>query len=264
MSVCVIIPMYGFNDMTRDCVSAVVENAGIDIDIIVVDDGSDTPYSDDRVRVIRLPVNSGFTNAVNQGILACSDTYKYIHILNNDTKPEQNFIKVLYDIMEKDSAIAVAGSVRIINYLGEKAFENYGADLIRGYQIVSRADLGLDEISVNWIPFCSVMISYSALRYLGLLDPTMRNHCSDLDYCLRARINKYKVVLSTKSKVNHAHEVTTKKHSIYPELDQKRLLQKISGALYAEIMTQLPLDCETDSWGMISFAVNKRGKDGIH
>jgi hypothetical protein len=48
--------------------------------------------------------------------------------------------KVLYDIMEKDSAIAVAGSVRIINYLGEKAFENYGADLIRGYQIVSRAD----------------------------------------------------------------------------------------------------------------------------
>ena len=46
--VCVIIPMYNFGDMTRDCVKSVEENAGIEHTILVVDDGSDKPYVDER------------------------------------------------------------------------------------------------------------------------------------------------------------------------------------------------------------------------
>lgn len=246
MDIAVLIPMYGLNDMTRECVGAVIENAGMECDIIVVDDGSKTPYQDDRVTVIRIEENSGFTNAVNRGIQNCGN-YKYIHLLNNDTLPEPNFLVELYNVMERDSRIAVASSVRVT---GDKE-EGYGADLIRGHQYYIRDAKA--PAPVIWVPFCSVMLSTSAIKYIGLLDPFMRNCCSDTDFCLRARIYGWKVYLVPASRVKHVIGVTMRHVKYMPDKDLNRFIQKISGVLYSDIMSQIPLDCERKIWGRIEF-----------
>jgi hypothetical protein len=268
--VCVIIPMYGFNEITDKCLSLVLENAGMDIDVLIVDDGSEIPYAANptnsyRVKVLRLDKNSGYTNAMNQGILWCADRYKYILTLNNDTEPLPDFIKILYDVMEKDPSIGIACSVRRCVLDGKELNENWGTDLLRGYQLFSEEDLDSNDgrgiIDCVWIPICSALISLKLIREIGLLDKRMINHCSDNDYCVRAKMAGYRVVLVSKSKVIHHHATTTKKHNINADRDQRVLIEKMAGVQYQQLFTSMPLDYENDTWGRLEFSYYTKKDD---
>lgn len=251
--------MYGKEEYTRQCVNLVLENAWTDCDILVVDDGSPKKYEDDRVIHLRLPENTGYTNATNQGILWAGERYEYVHLLNNDTEPYPDFLKVLQDEMEKDKQVAIASSVRLHPKNDSYQVELYGIDLIRGYQAVTRLDTLKDEvIQCNWVPLCSALIRTSVIREIGLLDKHMRTHSSDLDYCLRVKMADYKIVVVTDSRVIHHHEVTTKAHGISPEKDQRVLLEKLAGMQYAQFMSRIPLDAEQNTYGRINFEVYKK------
>lgn len=262
--VCVVIPMYGQADYTRKCVELTLQNAGIkfngiDNHILVVDDGSAEPfkYNDERVLVLRLEKNSGYTNAQNQGILWCGDRYDYIHCLNNDTEPHPDFIKRLLVEMELDESIAIASSVRI--YPKENIVELYGLDLIRGYQCVTKLENLKDEvIECNWVPLCSSLVRTSVIRELGVLNKQMKNHSSDLEYCLRVKQAHYKIVVVTRSQVIHHHEVTTSTNKITPEKDQRVLLEILAGLPYQQFMNVMPLDAQQNTYGKITFEVYQK------
>ena len=84
--ICVISPMFGFGEVTRKCIDMTFQNAGVEVDILVVDDGSPEPFivpENSRFQALMLKNNSGFTTAVNQGILWCGDRYDYLHLLTN-------------------------------------------------------------------------------------------------------------------------------------------------------------------------------------
>lgn len=261
--ICVIIPMYGKEDYTNRCVELTLQNAGVACEIVVVDDGSPVPYrhDDNRVFVHRLEQNSGFTNACNQGILwAQKRDYEYVHLLNNDTEPRKDFIKLLLEVLQTDPEVGIASSVRFNPQTdGGMLVELYGLDLIRGYQAVTLPkDLKEEIIQCNWVPTCSSLVRMSMIRYLGLLDKRMRTHSSDLDYCLRAKINGFNIVVVTASQVLHHHEVTTKAHGITPEKDQMVLLEKLAGFHYAQFMKKIPLDCEGKMYGKLDFTVYQK------
>jgi|GEM_PF-4598239 len=256
--VCVVVPMYGQEEYTRKCIELTYKNAGIDVDILVVDDGSPEVFRNDNVTVIRLHPNSGFTNATNQGILWAQERgYEFVHLLNNDTEPYPDFIKLLLDEMEKDSNIAIASSVRL--YPPQGLVELYGLDLLRGYQAVTKIEnLTGDVIECNWVPICSSLVRMDAIRYLGLLDKRMRTHSSDLDFCIRAKIHGYKIIVVVASRVIHHHEVTTKANKITPEKDQMVLLEKLAGLHYAEFMKKIPLDGENKTYGKLDFTIYQK------
>lgn len=255
--VCVVIPMYNHAEMTKRCVEMTLENAGMSVEIVVVDDGSTEPFvfNHNRVFVHRLLVNGGFTHATNQGILWCGDKYDYIHLLNNDTEPKPNFIKFLYDVMENDSLIGITSSARILNTTEDNKLELMGADLIRGYQHMGHEDMELpDIIHTHWVPLCSAMLRHKMVREIGLLDKHMRTWSSDNDYCFRANFADWNTTLVPKSRVYHIHQVTTgmaTKEGI--SKDQQALLQKLAGLKYAELMKTIPLDCESTLYGKITF-----------
>jgi len=267
--ICVIIPMYGKAEYTRNCIEFTLRNAGIEFNgidnhILVVDDGSPEPFEfkDERVLVLRLPENTGFTNAVNEGILWAGERYDYVHLLNNDTEPEPDFIKILLDLMEANPVIGIAGSARILDTETQHKIELYGADLIRGYQLCTDGNINEEVIYTYWIPLCSALIRFEMIRYIGLLDRRMKIWCSDNDYCIRANFNGYNVALAVKSKVKHKHAVTTdsiqrqRKHT--PEDDQRILIEKMAGMQYAELMTKMPLDADQKTYGKIEFTVYQR------
>jgi GT2 family glycosyltransferase len=254
--------MYGKEELTNKCVKMVAENYGTGevIEILVVDDGSEKPYENNLVNVLRLDENKGFTNAVNQGILWCRDRFDYIHLLNNDTEPQPNFLKELVDVMEANPVIGIAGSIRILETDTPHKIELYGADLIRGYQQMCADASGLpDIIYTHWIPLCSALIRMETIRYIGLLDRRMKIWCSDNDYCIRSNFGGYNVALVPKSVVKHIHQATTNtvqsKYSV--EADQRVLIEKMAGMQYAELMKQLPLDAEQKTYGKITFEVTK-------
>lgn len=252
--------MFGQEKYTTKCIELTKKNAGMPVDILVVDDGSPTPYTHDEVKIIRLEKNSGYTNATNQGIIyALKQGYKYVHLLNNDTEPYENFIKPLHTLMESNEQIGIASSVRIHKKPDAEYVELFGIDLIRGYQSVTKLQDLKDEImECNWVPVCSSLVRLDMIQYLGLLNKRMRNHSSDLEYCLRVKIHGWKIFVVPQSKVLHYHEVTTSKHNLRPDNDQRILLEVLSGLYYAGFMKVMPLDCEQNTFGKLTFEVYQK------
>lgn len=259
--VCVIIPMYNHNEMTAKCVEATLANAGLGVDVLVVDDGSREPfrYEHNRVFVHRLDKNSGYTNATNQGILWCKDRYEYLHLQNNDIEPEPDYIKKLVDVMEADSAIGIASSARILPHHEPHNLELYGVDLIRGYQQMVSPTIEDQVIHTVWVPLCSAIVRHELIRYIGILDRRMIMWASDNDYCIRCNFAGWNVSVVTGSRVVHRHNVTTgKPNEDGVRRDQLVLLSKIANEAYAELMKTLPLDMESKTYGSIEFKAYKK------
>jgi GT2 family glycosyltransferase len=253
----IIIPMYGEGDYTKKCIDFCIKHAGIVHDILVVDDGSPEPFEDNRVEILRIEKNGGYTPSVNQGILYAQKLmYKYVLLLNNDTEPEQDFLKLLVEEAELKEENGVICPARLYPN-GE--VELHGADLVRGYQhTTKRETLPKDSFECVWIPFACVLLKMSMIREIGLLDKDMKMYCTDNEYCLRARFAGYKTVLVPQSMVFHHHSVTCLKHNILPEEDQRKWIEKISGYQYAKVMQEMPLDAEKKTYGMLSFDVVTR------
>lgn len=258
--ICVIIPMYGKGEYTRKCVDLVVKNAGVShYSILVVDDGSPDKYIDERVIVLPLEKNTGYTNATNQGILWAGEQFDYVLLLNNDTEAYPNFLQELLDVMEENKEIAIASSVRLHPKGDSFDVELHGIDLLRGFQAVTTLPhLVSDQIECNWVPLCSALIRMDVFREIGILDKRMKTHSSDLDFCLRVKMAGYKIVVVPSSKVIHHHEVTTKEHGITPEKDQMVLLEKLAGLQYAQLMKVIPLDYEGKTYGKLDFTIYKK------
>lgn len=259
----VVIPMYGKEEYTNACVEAVTMNygTGYPIEILVVDDGSKIPYANPKINILRLPENTGFTNAANQGILWGRDRFDYILLLNNDTLPHPGFLKELVEVAEADPLIGIAASVRFHPKKEGQPYELCGADLIRGYQHFTdkkTIDNAPRIIEANWIPLCSGLLKMEMIREVGLLDKRYRNHCSDSSYCLEVKIRGWKVILATASIVTHHLSVTTRANDIKVEGDQRIFLERLAGLDYQKIMASMPLDGESKTWGRLSFEVYKK------
>ncbi len=260
-NVAVIIPMYGKAEYTDKCVEMTSLNYGTGepIEILVVDDGSPEPYVNHKVNVLRLDENSGFTNAVNQGILWCQDRFDYILLLNNDTEPEPEFLKVLVDVLEANPKIGIAASVRRHKDREPQCIELCGSDLIRGFQyFTDEKSLPDMPIPCNWVPLCSGLLRMSMIREIGLLDKRYRNHCSDSSYCLYAKTRGWDVVIDPRSIVLHHLSVTTTANNVLVDEDQKKFLEVLAGLEYQKLMAAMPLDGEAGTWGRLTFEVYKK------
>lgn len=260
----VIIPMYGQSNYTKKCIEMVQLNAGCEHDILVVDDGSKEPFTSlmdpmYRVEVLRLRENTGFTNAVNKGILwAQKKGYDAVLLLNNDTEGEQDFLKLLVDNMESSQDIGINGSVRIHPKKKHERLALCGSDLIRGFQYFSKDDIPVAPFDCNIIPFASVLLRMDMIREIGLLDKRYKNHCSDTAYSVKAKMNGWRVVMVPESRVIHHLSVTTIANNVLVDDDQKIWIEELAGLRYAELMASMPLDGEAKTYGRLTFEVFKK------
>lgn len=273
-NICIVIPMFGKPELTDRCIEFCNENAGVPHDIIVVDDCSGEPYVVDKEKllpdqewthglsVLRLPENQGFTGAANAGILWCGDRYAYIHLMNNDTEARENFLKILYDVLEKEAGIGIAGSARIVQHEDKNVYELVAADLVSGFHtfVDEAGHKKLPElIHAHWFPLCSAMIRHELIREIGLLDKRMRMWCSDNDFCVRANFAGWNTTLVPASVVYHIHQATTGKvlGSKVKE-DQDILMRKIMNVDYAVLCDKMPLDSGSKTWGKVDFKVYRK------
>ena len=260
MKTLVVIPMYGQEDYTNRCIEFTRMNAGINHDILVVDDGSKKPYKNDddygAIKVLRINKNSGFTNAVNQGILyAQRQNYDAVLLLNNDTEPEPNFLKELVSAMD-DKEVGIACSIRRHTNRPVECMELCGSDLIRGYQyFTDESKLPNHPVDCNWVALCCGLIRMDMIREIGLFDKRMINHCSDTQYCFKAKFAGWKVQFVPKSIVLHHLSVTTSANKVLVDDDQRIMLEWIAGLDMAKLMTAMPLDGEAKTWGRLNFEV---------
>lgn len=242
--------MYGKPELTDKCISCLL-NSPEDFEILVVDDGSEAPYVNESVHVLRLEKNSGFTNAVNQGLMSWMHSKDYILLLNNDTEPEAGFLQPLVEAMEQDASLGIVSASRVQSDKEGYYVENYGLDLIRGHQSVSDYDLPSPIVYCEWVPFCSVLLRSKMVYEIGLLDKRMRTFSSDTDYCLRALVNEWRVAMVPKSKVVHHRSQTVGFNHPDVSPDQKTFIRKLLQVKLNEVLENIPIDCEKQNYVQI-------------
>lgn len=259
----VVIPMYNHHEMTHRCIEDTFKNAGTDVHIVVVDDGSESPficYKND-VKVLRLEKNSGYTKAANEGMLWCLDKYKYIHMQNNDIVPHKNYIRIIEQGMGAREEVGIGVSLRLISHEGKPVYEICGADLLTGYQRVTESEKLPEIFNVHWAPICSALVSTKMAKYIGILDESMRMWSSDLEYCIRANENDWNVFVYTKSVVSHVHSASTsliKDKTDMLNLDHDALLRRMTNYYWAKIMRELPLDANKNIYGKLGFSTHEK------
>ncbi len=112
----IIIPVYNIKDYICECVDSLIVQTYRNLEIILVDDGSEDGSSqvcdalaekDHRVHVIHQK-NGGVSSARNTGIAHAGG--QYITFVDGDDWVEKNFIEVLYDSIRKYHAdVSVVG-----------------------------------------------------------------------------------------------------------------------------------------------------------
>lgn len=108
-NVTVVIPNFNGKAYLRDCLESLRSQSLGKVPVIVVDNGSGDGSPEEvqahfpEVQLIRLNRNYGFSRAVNEGIRLAGT--KYVVLLNNDIRADQDFLKNLMSRMESDPRI---------------------------------------------------------------------------------------------------------------------------------------------------------------
>ena len=199
----VVILTWNDGDLLAHAVDSALASDGVDVNVIVVDNGSDPPAvvpADDRVRLVRNAANRGVAPGRNQG--AAAGAAEYLCFLDSDARLLPGTLAALVEPLEAaDRRVALAGPV----FTGQApeasagraptAARKLGRLLGRydGYEAVPHAG-GDPWWAVDFTIGACQLIRRSAFDAVGRLDDSIFYGPEDVDFCLRLKEAGYEVV----------------------------------------------------------------------
>lgn len=116
--VSIFIPVFNQYSCTCKCLWSILQNTGSEIpfEILLGDDAStdetrSIPERISGIRYLRSEENQGFLWNCNHGIAQARG--KYVLLLNNDTQVQPNWLSSLVELLERDEAIGLTGSMML-------------------------------------------------------------------------------------------------------------------------------------------------------
>ncbi len=226
----VIILTYNTCDLTRDCVTAALADAGrsrFDVETIVVDNAS----SDETVATLRgaFPAvnvignasNLGFGRGNNVGLAAA--TGRYLLLLNSDALVQPGALRALVEFMDAHPDAGACGPM-LLNLDGTlqpsgrslpnvwsvfvgttKIYRLWKRDLYlergRDYQQVAR---------VGEISGAALLVRHEVYAQLGGFDPNFFAYYEDVDWCKRINEAGYVIYYVPTAQVMHRWQATSR------------------------------------------------------
>ncbi len=204
------------------------------LEIIMVDNGSQDSSIEyvkgryPKIKIIKNALNN-YCMAGNQGVRQAKG--KYVVLLNNDTRVEENWLVELIRVIEQDKSIgAVSSKVLLmggrIDTIGHQEMPNYyWSD--KGH---NEKDTGqYDKIEeVSSLCGCAVLYRKSALEEVGDFDEDFNMYMEDVDISIRLKNKKWRLFYVPASIVYHKHHGTAEEEqaSFYTERNRLLLLAK--------------------------------------
>ena len=196
----------------ENCFSSLRSQSYPRYDVYLVDNAS----SDDSieyvrrnfpfVKVIALDKNYGFAEAYNKAIQAVD--YRYIALLNNDTRVDFDWLRELVKAILIDDGIVACGS-KILLERDTKRLNHAGGKLT---PLGGGFDIGLLEEDsdlysrmryVGCVCGASMLIKRDAFSMIGGFDPDFFAYFEDVDFCWRAWLYGLKILYVPSSVVYH-------------------------------------------------------------
>lgn len=210
-------------------------------EICVVDNASTDESSDvwtayPQIRVISNDKNLGFAAAVNQGLRISSGSF--ILWLNPDSELLDDGLEEILRYLNDHPEVGIIGP-RILNTDGSiqlscRSFPSYQAGLFNRYSLLTRwfpnnsfsrkylkSDWDHNAITdVDWVSGACLLHRRELLERPGVLDENFFMYCEDVDYCLRAKQQGWKVQYHPGAKVRHEIAASSK------QLPNKTILER--------------------------------------
>ncbi len=209
--VAVIIPNYNGKKYLTDCLKSLQKQTFKDFCVIIVDNAS-TDGGVDSVnadKIVRLPENTGFANAVNVGIREAKEAgATYAFLLNNDTRCDENAIEALVKTMDNHPGIFSA-QAKMLQFKDTSKVDDAGDYYCAlGWAFAPSKDkdsAGFNKrISITSACAGAAMYRMDALDKIGLFDEVHFCYLEDVDIGYRARLYGYQNVMEPESIVYHA------------------------------------------------------------
>ncbi|WP_261378479.1 glycosyltransferase family 2 protein [Paenibacillus agilis] len=220
----IVIPTYNRCELLRSCVEAIHTYTHTPYEIIVVDNGStDQTLSyclEEGLTCISLPSNTGFPYACNAGMRLSSGDV--VTLLNNDVIVAHRWLDQLLAALMSEPQIGIVGPVT--NYASGKQQVHHPYDTIEQFQHIAYKVNQKPDPS-KWlrvqrvVGLCFVM-KRAVVERIGYLDERFSpGHYEDDDYCLRAKMNGFQLVVCEDALVHHYGSHSFKEHG-QEQLDQ--------------------------------------------
>ena len=211
-TVSIVIPAYNQFTYTYYCIKSILENSGsVSYEVILADDCSNDLTTKiasvvENLIIARTPSNMLFLRNCNNA--AKNAKGKYVLFLNNDTQVQDNWLKPLVDLCEKDQTIGMAGSKLVY---ADGTLQEAGGIIWRdgsGWNYGRNDDAMKPEYNyvrdVDYISGASIMIRRTLWEKLGGFDEYFAPaYCEDSDLAFRVRKAGYRVVYQPLSVVVH-------------------------------------------------------------
>ncbi len=218
----VIVVNYNGLPHLKECLDSLKAQTFRDFETIFVDNGSSDGSVEfvennfAELKVIRTGKNLGYGGGNNAGIRDA--TGRYIALLNNDTKVDPDWLRMLFVAAEKDEGIGMCAS-KILNYYRPGIIDNTGLLIYRDGVARGRGRLDRDtgqydsEDEVFFPSGCAGLYRKDMLSEIGPLDEDFFLYVEDVDIGLRARLAGWRCVYVPRAVVYHKYSATTEAYS---------------------------------------------------
>jgi len=216
-SITVIIVNWNGLEYLQHCLSALLAQAGVAFDTLVVDNGSTDGSIEwlqsnyPMVQLIRNPENRGFAEANNQGIRATQG--EYVVLLNNDAQPSPGWLASLVAVANADARVGmVASQIRLAHAPGRLDSTGIEVDVLgiawnRHWGALVAAEPS-DPVEVFGPSAAAALYRREMLEEIGLFDERYFAYYEDVELAWRARRAGWRCLYVPAARVLHIHSAT--------------------------------------------------------
>ena len=215
--VTVVIPNYNGKTMLLQCLEQLHKNTAIELDVIVVDNGSEdesilrAKEHFPQIQYVMLDQNYGLSKAVNTGIEMAKTPY--VFLLNNDAFVQKGCIERLMRTIKKSKQI-FSVEAKIIQYHEPDKLDSAGTFYnAMGWAFARGKGNVKEAYSKRETTFaaCAAAALYrkEVLEQIGGFDENYFAYLEDIDVGYRARINGYQNVYEPDAQVLHVGSGTS-------------------------------------------------------
>lgn len=221
-NVAVVIVNYYCEELICRCLDSLKANVKCAWTPIVIDN-SDSP-STDQIRkqhpdavIINSGRNRGFAGGCNLGIdYALTHKYRYILLLNPDTRAEMDFLSVMLDVFLKHPEYGMLGPKIFFDDHSRKVW-NCGGELnwwLGGQRrLLPDPPAAVTVQPATYLSGCAMLLRPEAVRQAGMMDDRYFLYFEDVDYVQAMILAGWRVGYVHAARLYHRVSATTKIHS---------------------------------------------------
>ena len=248
MNVFVIILHYGNIELTKKCINSLSKNDDNFEKILLINNDKNITLipsifhlSSKELHVINNKKNLGFSAGVNVGIkYALEENIDAIFLLNNDTKIDKPLLQRLMPILYSDKSIGVV-SPAIQFSRNRKTVFDIGGKINKFFWKTSHDEVFSLKKSylrdVDYVSGAAMLIKKEVFNKIGFFDNHFFLYYEDVDFCLRARRQGFRIIVEPRLKIYHSLSKTIGKVSSLAIYHQTR-----SALIFGRKHIQYPLN----------------------